>query len=235
MLRAVPGLLLILAVLTGFSPLVTFPVIAGTDNKVTEGDPFLSVGKIRPDAIPFSVWTTPPQDSQLKAGDRVTVHFKAESSCYLVVANVSEKGDVTIVFPNKETPDNAMEAGKEYTLFGDESKLKLVVGQKVARTNLVFYVSSRPLTFVRIPIKRLVMRIQSDRKEALQSLRQQIEKIAETKGFNRKVLAIKTDRIGAANLKLMGGKVKGAPWKDTSETPESVTGTQGQHEKITPE
>lgn len=234
MSRAILRLLSVLAVLVGFSPLITVPVFAGAENKATGSDGFLSVGKIGPDAIKFDVWTVPPESTHLKPGDRLTVHFKAESPCYLIVANVSEKGDVAVVFPNKEMADNAVVPGKEYTLFGDDSKLKLVMGKKVAKTNLVFYVSPNPVTFVKIPDKQYVLQVPADNKEALKTLREEIEKMAAVKGFNRKVLAIKTNRVGSANIKLMGGKFKGAPWKDQSDTPESVTGTQGRSEKIIP-
>lgn len=235
MSRSVVSLPAIVAVLISLSLLVTPPVFAGAEKEKSPAEPFLTLGKIGPDAVKFSVWTTPSEAGKLKPGDHVVVHFKAEAPCHIVVANVSEKGDVTIVFPNKQMTDNSVEPGKEYTLFGEKSKLKLVVGKKVARTNLVFYVSPKPQTFVKIPDKQFVMQIRADRKEELKSLREDMEKMAAEKGFNRKIVSIKTNRTGSAKLKLMGGRLKGAPWKGSSETPESVTGTQGRSEDITPE
>lgn len=197
-------------------------------------NPFLSIGVINQDAIKFQVRTDGPADHALKAGDRVVVHFKAEKPCWLVVVNVASSGDLTVIFPNRDKPDNAIEAGKEYTLFGEDSKLRLVIGKKVQETNLVFYVSPEPISLVKIPDSQAVMRIPASAADQQQAFKEGLEKIADKPGFNRQVLAIKSDANGAADLRLMGGP-KGGPWKDVSETPEPIAGTQGRSQDLNKE
>jgi hypothetical protein len=219
------GVLLMVPVISGPGS------VAAAEQSQSINNPFLSIGVINQDAIKFQVWTDQSSDHALKAGDRVVVHFKAEKPCFLVVVNVASSGDLTVIFPNRDKPDNAIQPGKEVTLFGEDSKLRLVIGKKVQETNLVFYVSPEPVSFVKIPDDQAVMRIPASAADQQKGFKEALEQIAGKSGFNRQVLAIKSEADGAADLRLMGGP-KGGPWKDVSETPEPIAGTQGRSQDL---
>ena len=113
--------------------LFTVSLVAGAVAASYAASPsLLSVGTVGPGAIGFKVWTVPKSGAPLKVGDHVAIHFIADRDCYVIAANVSPKGDVAIIFPNGEQPDNAVKANKEYTLFGKDSKFKLVYGKSIS-------------------------------------------------------------------------------------------------------
>lgn len=222
----------------GFIATVVVSVVLGATASFVLGDDkagpdfvqaLLSIGKIGPDAVKLKVWTNLSKGKPAKVGDHVVIHFKADRDCYLVVANVSDKGDVAIVLPNRERPDNSVKANKEYTLFGDDSKLKLVFGKPGLESKLVFYVSPRPIDLK--PLKmgqdNGVILIPAKAGNELKIFREKIEEMATHKEFNRKLLSLKADPKRPIGLKLMG-----VPAGAASEAPAGVTGTRGRVDKL---
>lgn len=208
-------------------------------------DNLLGLGKIGPGPINLSVWTNKPSGQLFKTGERVIIHFKADKDCYVTVLNVSVRGDVAVLLPSKERPDNFIKAGQEYSLFGDDSSVRLEMGKGLPKVEAVFYVTSGPISLdpLVIPEDRLVLQIPHTEKESLGVLAAKIEKASAAPGFNRVILAIKSEPAGGPNLKLMGpaprplpssparerpeGPTGIEPSRSDSEQPETLTGTQG--------
>jgi hypothetical protein len=200
---------------------------ASAEQKITPQiqNPLLDIGHIGPDAVSFHVWTDKSPEVTYKEGEQVVIHFRSGRQCFLVVAAVTLSGDVTIAYPNRKSPNNLCEAGKEYTLFGNDTGLKLITRKPMTQTALVFYVTAEQVGFVKVPDGQVVMHVASNASNALQDLHDAIKHLAGTKGFNRKVMIIKTDPACAASVESVGSKE--LPWTDLSEGPEPVTGTQG--------
>jgi len=197
----------------------------GSDQPVTApGGSLLSIGTVGPGAIGLKVWTEPSSDTPFKVGDRVIIHFKADRDCHILAANVSPKGDVAIIFPNGEQPDSSAKANREYTLFGANSKLKLVFGRGISEALLVFYVSTDPIDLqpLKMTESQGVVLIPSNEQEKLGLLRAKIEQISKLRGFNRQVVSLQGDPKKPAGLRLMG-----LPAKPVSTGPGNVTGTRG--------
>jgi hypothetical protein len=218
----------------------------GADQEASkQSDNFLGLGKIGPGPINVSVWTNKPSGQQFKTGERVIIHFKADKDCYVTALNVSAHGDVTVLLPSKERPDNFIRAGQEYSLFGDDSNVRLEMGKGLPEVKAVFYVTSRQFSLdpQGIPEDRLVLQIPHTEKESMDALAAKIERAAAAPGFNRVILAIKSEPAGGPNLRLMGpaprplpsgpgserpeGPAGIEPSRSDSEQPESLTGTQG--------
>jgi hypothetical protein len=61
---------------------------------------------------------------ELKAGDEVKIIYKCNSDCYVNIFNVSDDGEVTLLFPNKVCKNNFCEKGKTYIFPSEEDKKK---------------------------------------------------------------------------------------------------------------
>lgn len=205
-----------------FCPLIIFSA------ELSYAQDLLTIGRIGSNPIPLHVWTNQPTGTAFKAGDRVVIYFKADRDCYVTALNVSEKGDVSILFPSKEHPDSFIAAGREYTIFGDKSKIRLVMGKGLPEVKTVFYVTPAPITLPSPPEDKLVLQISADQKEFLSDIAQTIERASNQAEFNRVLLTIKSEQDGGPTLKLMGPTpAPGVPERSDSERPEGVTGTQG--------
>ncbi len=185
----------------------------------------LEMGSIKPDAIKLDVWTNKPQNVGFQTGERIIIHFKANRDCHVLALNLSKTGDISILFPNSEQPDDFVRAGQERSLFGSDSSLKLVMGKGLSEAQTVFFVSPEPiypdLTF---SDDSPVLKYGAD-DPGINAVLDHIHKASNLPGFNRVTLVIK----GAENqreLKLMGKPKKSAPMYD-SEIPETITGVPG--------
>jgi hypothetical protein len=192
-----------------------------------QSENLLNLGKIGTGPINLSVWTNKPAGQKFKTGDRVVIYFKADKDCYVTALNVSAQGDVAVLLPSKEHPDNFIKAGQEYSLFGNDSRVRLEMGKGLPEVKAVFYVTSQPISLdpLRIPEDRLVLQIPHTDKESLGIVAARIEKASAASGFNRVTLAIKSEAPGGPNLKLMGPAPRALPSKPPGEPPEGLTGT----------
>ncbi|MBI5249863.1 MAG: hypothetical protein HY912_10250, partial [Desulfomonile tiedjei] len=73
---------------------------------------------------------------------------------------------------------------------------------------------------------RPVLQIRATDRESMDVIAGKIQKASAKPGFNRAILAIKTETEEGPSLRLMG-PAKGAPSAPDSERPESLTGVQG--------
>jgi len=139
------------------------------------------------------------------------------------------------VFPNNEQRDNKIAAGKDYTIFGPESRMRLVLGKSVQEAKLAFFVSPRPINLdeFKIPEGDIVFRIAPGSGDRLDAFRATLEQAAGRPGFNRVVLSIKGGEGGDPEVTMMGGRLKrGQPGQVDSEAPETITGTASRKEDL---
>ncbi len=211
------------------------PTLGAATEKSGDVAALLSIGKTGPDSIPLKVWTNMPEGRAAKVGERIVIHFKADRDCYVVVATVSSTGSVTIIFPNRERPNNRVEGGKEYTLFGKDSRLKLVFGKGISGARLLFYASPQQIDLAPLKISHnnVAIVIPASSTEDLKTLRNNIEKASKMKGFNRTVLSIKNKPKSKSGLRLMGVRPpKGVRRGKSGDKLGDVTGTRGRAEEI---
>jgi hypothetical protein len=196
MTKGVISFLVVIAVVSVVINAEVTPAATDLTGKAPLKNPLFWIGKVAPDAVKLKVWTDLPPGKPVQPGHRVVIHFKADQSCYLILANISSTGEITIVFPNKEKPDNFIQADREYSLFGEDSKLKLVFGKGVSEARLVFYVSSKPIDLapLRIAEDKEVMTIPAEATNEQKIFREKIEGIAKEKGFNRQILCIAAEQ-----------------------------------------
>jgi hypothetical protein len=197
-------------------------------SSVKESERLLTVGAIGPAAIDLAVWTNQPSAHKFKAGDRVIIYFKADRDCYVTALNVSTQGDVSVLFPTREHPDNFVKAGDQYSLFGDDSSVRLVMGKGIPEVKMVFYVTSQRVALdpLKIPEDKPVLQIPGRDKESMLIIADKLEKASLVQGFNRLIVDIKSENEEGPGLKLMG-PLKSVPSDAKSERPESLTGVQG--------
>ncbi|MCH8293465.1 caspase family protein [Candidatus Poribacteria bacterium] len=67
---------------------------------------------------PFNlrVWVNRRDNPTYKIGETLSMSFRAEKDCYLILLNVDSEGYVTMMFPNKYRPDNQIIGGQTYTI-----------------------------------------------------------------------------------------------------------------------
>lgn len=234
MTKTIVGVFVALVLLVGLNPVVVSPTLGGKTENTSEATALLSIGKIGPDAIKLDAWTNIPPDRAAKVGERIVIHFKTDRDCYVVVANVSSKGSVAIVFPNSEQPDNRVQGGKEYALFDKDSKLKLVIGKGISGARLVFYASPEPIDLAPFKIsgKNVAIVIPASSSEDLKTFTNKIEQASKVKGFNRTLLSIKSEPKDEAGLRLMGPTPKGMQPVGSGGKYGEVTGTRGRAEDL---
>jgi hypothetical protein len=219
----------VLSLVATFSLLIAvLPCTAGDKTLSDSYDLLTTLGEIGPGAVQLKVWTDKPPEYEFKTGDRIQIHFLADRDCYLAILNVSKSGNVVVLFPNRESRNNSVKGGVEYTLFGDDSSMKLVMAKGLSEATTVFYVSTEPffLDTIKIPQDKafISFSVEDDDWKVLANTMREVSK---KPGYNRTLLSIKGKGV-ARDLKLMGPlHPKAAPRKSESEIPETVTGSQG--------
>jgi hypothetical protein len=195
------------------------------DNKpAAAADQLLSVGKIGPNPIDLKIGIEKPPADKASAAVSPVVKLAVSRKAYVTAIYISSNGDATILLPNKETPDNLFLHGKEYTLFGAESKIKLTADEKQKKSKIVFYASPNPLKLdpLSVPEGQDFITIPNSSLKDIDFLCGKLETLSKEEGFNRKVLALKDESGKKDALGLMG-----LPMDVKSGRPQSVTGVQG--------
>jgi len=198
----------------------------------------LSIGRPQPSTAGLNVWTKRTDDRPLGEGDRLIMAVQADQDAYLTVMAVSSDGQVTVVFPNSETRDSAVAKGRIYTLFGDDSRLRVNVGKAVDSPRLVFFLSSKPIELDSIASASDIpwLAIPATAKTELKALKEKFQAAALDSEFKRFLVAL-TD-VGKQAFEVQPAMVlaqkpsprpllKKLPSPVESTSPETVTGVQG--------
>lgn len=201
------------------------PGLGGQVDKAKEALGLLSVGNPGPNAIGFQVWTNKEPGEFFSPGDRIIVHFQADREAYVAVLSVDSRGGITVIFPTKGHPKAKIEKDRLYTLFGNDSPMRMKLGEQVEKAGLAFYVSPTPFTLEPLKPSRPAgwITITADDTERLNIIRGKLDEIAQNEGFNRVTLSPRDKQGSELNIKLVGRPLR---LRYRMLAPESVTGAQ---------
>lgn len=193
-------------------------------------DELLFVGKPGPNAISLQMSVGDGMKNSFRFGEAMALHFTASRQCYVIALNLSAGGDANIIVPSGESPDNRILPGKEYTLFGPHSRVKLTADEGIRDAKIIVYACSKPLDLapLKIPAGEHVIVVSRSSAEQMRILREKIEDLSRDDGFNCEILFVKPMGDSAVSLVSVGlpEKVKGmVPPKSVK--PGGVTGGQG--------
>ena len=182
-----------------------------------------NVGTISQNAIDLKVSLEKGTGGASKDASPPVVKLKAARDAYVTAIYFSDTGDATVLLPNREISDCRFLQGKEYTLFGPESSVKLAADKQQQKARIVFYVTPTPFKLdpLAIPQGQDFLSISAGAEKELSALCGKLEAASKEDGFNRKVLALKASKKDDA-YGLMG-----LPSEAKSGRPQSVTGIQG--------
>jgi hypothetical protein len=186
-------------------------------------DRLLTAGKVGPKAIGLNVRIERPDNESASGQHWPVLKVLTSENAYVTAIYISPKGEATVLVPSKEAPDNLFAGGKDYSLFGPDSKVKLVAEYKQKGGKIVFFASSNLIKLDPLFIHegQDFISIDSSAVKDMEILCDQISSMSTDERFNRKVVDLK-DESGEDALELMG-----LPTNVKSDKPESVTGIQG--------
>ncbi len=157
----------------------------------------LHVGELKAEAVKLRVSTNAPAQGFYSPGDRVIITLEAPRELYLTVLHVSDSGDVTILYPDKDKTETAVPAGEKRVLFGAKSNSYLVAGKELAKGGTVAYVSPRQfnIALMRFFQGKQWMEIPAAAERDVKLLKEKLEIVSKDKGFNRIEIPVK-DKSG---------------------------------------
>jgi hypothetical protein len=199
-------------------------VAAGTENASDPRHVWMSLGEKGANGIGLKVWTQKKQNEAFAEGEPIILNFETSKKAYVMAVNVSPKGDVMVLFPNGESPDNLILPGKTYTLFGPDSSIQVVANEKIKEAMIIFYASSKPFKLdpLKAPEAQPVIRIPHSDAAQIGVLSNKLKDLSGDQEFTRQIVVLKSAGGGGISLELMAPK---------SQKPGGVTGGQG----LTPE
>ncbi len=200
------------------------------------GDPrkdFGSIGAPGPNAINFKVWTNRSKGEGFLPGARAIIHLTTEQEAHVAILSVSSDGAITVVLPDELLPDTALQPGTIYTLFGDDSPIHLIVGEKAGKAKVIVYVSSTPLVLapLKIPKGKRWLVIPPGAVQETGILYDKLVTMARDESFNRTAITFPNE--AGADLEVRPQAVfrsfapKRIPGGLESVPPETLTGAAG--------
>lgn len=210
----------VLVILTGGLLWNLIPAHAGQGDTSDPRQVWMSLGTKGADEIGLKVWTQKKENEAFSEGEPIVLNFETSQKAYVMAVNVSPKGDVMVLFPNGESPDNLILPGKTYTLFGPDSSIQVTANEKIKEAVIIFYAASKPFKLdpLKAPEGQPIIRIAHYDAAQLGTLTKKLENISHDEGFNRQVVFLKSAGSGGISLELMAPK---------SVKPGGVTGGQG--------
>ncbi len=211
----------VLVLFTGsvlWGPILAF---AGPESSSDPRQVWMTAGKKGPNEIGLKVWTQKKQGEAFGEGEPIILNFRTSRKAYVMAVNVSPKGDITVLFPNGESPDNLILPSKTYTLFGPDSNIQVTANQKIKEAVIIFYAASKPFNLdpLKASESKPVIRIPHSDTAQVAVLTAKIESLAQDDGFNRQAVILKAAGSSGITLEIMAPK---------SVKPGGVTGGQGQ-------
>lgn len=171
-------------------------------------------------------------------GERVIIKVTPKAKGYLTVFAVSSSGRILVLFPNAERTDNALKGGRTYTLFGKNSSVQLELGETASEAKMFFVMTRKPLDLspLKPAEKSITVSISPDAKKEMSLLEERLKAAAQDTAFNSVMLSLAEGGAETLEIKTMGAPLteKGIKPKEgklpqsvESDTPETLTGTQG--------
>jgi hypothetical protein len=190
--------------------------------------PLLSVGNPGPKAVDLKVSTGKPEADASGKPAPTVIHLEAPAKAYVTAVHVSSSGDVILVFPNKESPDNLLVSGKQYTLFGPDSRVQLKKSKVVKDAKIVFFVSSKPFLLdpLNVAPGEVFLTIPHGSEADQKVLLNKMEEMSKDESFNRKVIDLESAMKPIIRLDVMG-----VDERIESRKPGTLAGSQGVKEE----
>lgn len=216
-------------------------VLAAEDNARNDALGLLSIGNPGSRAIPLHVWIIKESDAPFIRGDSVVLQVQVEEEGHLTIVAASSSGKVSVLFPNGETQASTILKNEVHALFGDDSPLRIKLGDTVETSKLAFFVTSKPVPLepLRASEKAWGVSVAAGDNADFQTLKKKIEQMAKDPGFNRVIISLKDEKGSGLEAELtksahVGGKrpTKRLPQVIKSDRPGSVTGAQGVKQKL---
>lgn len=206
-------------------------IAGGQQREVATNDPIaaLCVGHNGPRAVKLEVRTEQIPDKPVKVGDFLPVTLKADRDCYLTVMRVSGGGDVEVLFPNRQQPDNLLTGDREYSLFGEGAGIRMTGGEGGAPDRILFLATGNRIA-LDLPDgsdKQGTLNVTRGEPTVLEALKKRLACMADDPAFCRHVLTLKSETRLTPKLRLMGKPKEKRTPADTSLPPEGTVGTQG--------
>lgn len=203
----------VLVILTGGLSWHPIPAHAGQGDTSDPRQVWMSVGTKGANEIGLKVWTQKKQNEAFSEGEPIVLNFETSRKAYVMAVNVSPKGDVMVLFPNGESPDNLILPGKTYTLFGPDSSIQVTANEKIKEAVIIFYAASQPFKLdpLKAPEGQPVIRIAHSDTAQLGTLTKKLENISHDEGFNRQVVVLKS--AGSGGISSTHGAQKCEAWR----------------------
>ncbi len=226
---------LIITVFISAALLTSITTLAVSENSSDPRQVWMSFAKGQ-NEIGLKIWTQKKEGEIFSRGEPIILNFETSRKAYVVALNVSPKGDVMVLFPNGESPDNLILPGKTYTLFGSDSSIQVTAGDKIKEALIIFYVSSQPFKLdpFNVSESKPIIKIAHTDTGQIAALAAKIESMAQDEGFNRQAVTLKAGVSSGIKLELMGPKGLIAPHMESpasgskSSKPGGLTGGQGE-------
>jgi len=84
-----------------------------------------------------------------RVGETVTLHFEAEKDCHVTIFDFTTSGSIHVLFPNAFMRDNAVKAGRVYTLPDAQAGFRIRVGDPPGIEKLKLFATTKDIPLVR--------------------------------------------------------------------------------------
>ncbi len=111
-----------------------------------QSDPLTQIANLRQDKPGFNIdiWT---DKKRYRIGEEIRFHFRSDHNCYLTLIDYETNGNVKVLFPNRYFQNNLIEAGKTYTIPGNEYGFKLIIEPPSGIEKVKAIATTQPLSF----------------------------------------------------------------------------------------
>ena len=183
----------VMLLVVGLCPGLSYPSGAQEESAGNLGLSLLSIGEVKSGAVDLHVSLNTPPQGYFSPGDRVVITVDSPREIYLTIMHISDTGDITILYPEKDKGENSIPAGEKQILFGAKANGHLIAGRELEKGGTVAYLSPRQfsVSLIRFFQGRQWMEIPGTSERELRLLKEKIDIVSGDKGFNRVNIPIK--------------------------------------------
>lgn len=112
------------------TPRVTQKPITSTDLRRQSNQDDQSTRKLTPVArstVQVDLWLDKQCGSPYYTGEKALIYFSTDADGYVTLYDIDTQGNVNVIFPNRNTPDNFVKAGQTYQIPAREADYDLIV------------------------------------------------------------------------------------------------------------
>jgi len=109
-------------------------------------DPLTKIANLKQDKPSFNIeiWT---DKKRYRIGEEIRFQFRSDQDCYLTLIDYETNGSVKVLFPNRYFQNSLIEAGKTYTIPGNEYGFKLIIEPPTGIEKVRAIATTKPLSF----------------------------------------------------------------------------------------